>query len=114
VLRKAADLLPAGGVLAFSTPNGSGISARKDLGRFLEASPSDHFTVFRPAGLARILSAYGFELRRIRVTGHHPERFPGLLGALGSGAGRRSLERASRCLRLGDTFEAYAVKVDEE
>lgn len=113
VLRKAADLLPTGGILAFSTPNGSGISARKDLRRFLEASPSDHFTIFRPAGLARVLAAHGFELRRIRVTGHHPERLPGLLGTLGSGAGRRSLERASRFLRLGDTFEAYAVKVDE-
>jgi 2-polyprenyl-3-methyl-5-hydroxy-6-metoxy-1,4-benzoquinol methylase/spore coat polysaccharide biosynthesis predicted glycosyltransferase SpsG len=114
VLRKASDLLPTGGVLAFSTPNGSGISARKDLRRFLEASPPDHFAIFRPAGLARILAAHGFELRQIRVTGHHPERFPGLLGTLGTGPNRRVLERASRLLRLGDTFEAYAVKVDEE
>ncbi|HTP59169.1 MAG TPA: class I SAM-dependent methyltransferase, partial [Spirochaetia bacterium] len=115
VLRKAADLLPTGGVLAFSTPNGNGISARKGLTYFLEASPPDHFTIFKPAGLERILAAHGFELMRLRVTGHHPERFPGVLGTLGAGTRpwRSSLERASRLLGLGDTFEAYAVKVDE-
>jgi SAM-dependent methyltransferase/spore coat polysaccharide biosynthesis predicted glycosyltransferase SpsG len=113
VLQKAADLLPAGGVLAFSTPNGNGMSARKDFRGFLDASPADHFTIFKPAGLDRILAARGFELRQVRITGHHPERFPGFLGKLGSGAGARPLERASRLLGLGDTFEAYAVKVDE-
>jgi 2-polyprenyl-3-methyl-5-hydroxy-6-metoxy-1,4-benzoquinol methylase/spore coat polysaccharide biosynthesis predicted glycosyltransferase SpsG len=113
VLKKAADLLPTGGVLAFSTPNGNGISARKDLRRFLDASPADHFTIFRPAGLDHVLAAHGFELRQVRITGHHPERFPGFLGKLPSGAGFQLLERVSRLLGLGDTFEAYAVKVDE-
>ncbi len=125
VLRKAAALLSSGGILAFSTPNGQGISARKDLRAFLDNSPPDHFTIFRPAGLGRILASYGFELRRVRITGHHPERFPGLLGRLGTGdasgsrdaygsrAASGAVAAASRLLRMGDTFEAYAVKVEE-
>ena len=116
VLRKALDVLPAGGVLAFSTPNGRGISARKNLRLFLEQSPADHFTIFSPAGLGRLLSDHGFQLCRIRVTGHHPERFPGFLGkaARRSGVVSRALGAASRLLGLGDTFEAYSVKGEPE
>ena len=113
VLRKASEFLPVGGVLAFSTPNGQGISARKNMVKFLEQSPGDHFTVFTPAGLGKILAEHGFELRRLRITGHHPERLPGVLGKLGSGRASRALAGASRLLGLGDTFEAYAVKVEE-
>jgi 2-polyprenyl-3-methyl-5-hydroxy-6-metoxy-1,4-benzoquinol methylase/ribosomal protein S27AE len=111
-IRKAAALLPAGGVLAFSTPNGRGISARGNLRSFLQNSPGDHFTIFAPRGLRKLLSGYGLELRRIRVTGHHPERFPGLIGRVADkSSGAFGLVRAmSRLLGLGDTFEAYAVK----
>ncbi len=112
VLARASGLLPRGGVFAFSTPNGNGISARKSLEAFLRASPGDHFTVLSPRGLGRVLAAHGLRLRRIRVTGHHPERFP---GALGKAAVRwpfaaRMLRAVSVLLGLGDTFEAYAVK----
>ena len=112
VLRKAASLLPPGGVLAFSTPNGRGISARKGMGEFLRRSPSDHFTVFSPHRLDDILAEYGLALKRVRVTGHHPERFPGLLGRAARrwGAAFRLVGALSRVLGLGDTFEAYAVK----
>lgn len=112
VLRRVGALLGPGGVLAFSTPNGRGISARADLLAFLRASPPDHFTVFSPRGLRALLARYGFSLKLVRVTGHHPERFPGFLGRLGSGDGiaRRALLLASRLFGLGDTFEAYAVK----
>ena len=111
-LRKAASLLPAGGVLAFSTPNARGISGRRSYARFLKESPADHFTIFSPRGLRKILEGYGLDLRRIRVTGHHPERFPGVLGraAARSSAAYRCIAAISRLLRLGDTFEAYAVK----
>ena len=114
-LRKAASLLPHGGVLAFSTPNGRGISARRGCARFLEDSPADHFTIFSPRGLRTLLAGYGLELRRIRVTGHHPERFPGTIGRAAQRSGRafRIIAAVSRLLRLGDTFEAYAVKGDQ-
>jgi hypothetical protein len=58
-----------------------------------------------------VLSRYGFRLARVRVTGHHPERFPGA-GRLPAGSARlRAAAAASRLLGLGDTFEAYAIKV---
>jgi 2-polyprenyl-3-methyl-5-hydroxy-6-metoxy-1,4-benzoquinol methylase/spore coat polysaccharide biosynthesis predicted glycosyltransferase SpsG len=113
VLARSSALLPPGGVLAFSTPNGRGVSARRDQEAFLRNSPADHFAVLSPRGLAGILSPHDLELKRIRVTGHHPERFPGLLG----GAARawrwaaRVLRTVSVLFRLGDTFEAYAVKL---
>jgi 2-polyprenyl-3-methyl-5-hydroxy-6-metoxy-1,4-benzoquinol methylase/spore coat polysaccharide biosynthesis predicted glycosyltransferase SpsG len=112
VLRKASELLPPGGVLAFSTPNGRGISARRSPEGFLQASPADHFTIFSPRGLRRLLARYDLELKRVRVTGHHPERFPGALGraAVERPFVYRLLLAASRLLQLGDTFEAYAVK----
>jgi 2-polyprenyl-3-methyl-5-hydroxy-6-metoxy-1,4-benzoquinol methylase/spore coat polysaccharide biosynthesis predicted glycosyltransferase SpsG len=112
VLRKASSLLPAGGVLAFSTPNARGISGRKGIREFLRNSPADHFTVFSPRRLGDILAQYGLTLRRIRVTGHHPERFPGAIGAAARRwrVAYRLVVAVSRFVRLGDTFEAYAVK----
>jgi 2-polyprenyl-3-methyl-5-hydroxy-6-metoxy-1,4-benzoquinol methylase len=111
-LRKAASLLPAGGVLAFSTPNSRGISAKKSLRSFLENSPADHFTMLSPREVPGMLARFGFKLKAVHVTGHHPERFPGFLGraAEKSAPVRRALEAISRVLALGDTFEAYAVK----
>ena len=105
-LRRANRLLRPGGVLAFSTPSASGISARRSLRRFLSASPADHFTIWAPRLAGPLLRRFGFRLRRVRVTGHHPERFPGRLPA-------GTLLAASRLLGLGDTFEAYAVKIGE-
>jgi 2-polyprenyl-3-methyl-5-hydroxy-6-metoxy-1,4-benzoquinol methylase len=105
-LRRANRLLRPGGVLAFSTPSASGISARRSLRRFLRASPADHFTVWSPRRTGSLLRRFGFRLKRVQVTGHHPERFPGRLPA-------GLLRPASRLLGLGDTFEAYAVKIGE-
>ena len=112
VLRKAFSLLPIGGVLAFSTPNGRGLSARRSLAAFLRKSPADHFTIFSPRGLGWLLGEYGLALRRVRVTGHHPERFPGVLGRAATRCRpvHGALLLLSRIMGLGDTFEAYAVK----
>ena len=97
VLSRVNRLLKIGGIFAFSTPNGKGISALKNMRRFLEQSPFDHYTLMSPSGVRAILKRFGFRLRRLKITGHHAERFP--------------LPGGRRLLGMGDTFEAYAEKV---
>jgi 2-polyprenyl-3-methyl-5-hydroxy-6-metoxy-1,4-benzoquinol methylase/spore coat polysaccharide biosynthesis predicted glycosyltransferase SpsG len=109
-LKEINRLLAVEGALAFSTPSFSGISGRRSMRAFLKNSPQDHFTVWSPALCGRLLARHGFRVKKIRVTGHHPERFP-----LGSRLRRggflwKLLLLASRLFKLGDTFECYAIK----
>lgn len=50
------------------------MSAKKDLSAFLEASPDDHYTIFRKVGLRALLQRYGLELLHIETTGVHVQR----------------------------------------
>ena len=113
ILRVIHSLLKDGGLLAFSTPSFSGVSGRKSISSFLKNSPPDHYTVWSPLSCKRILKRCGFRLCKTVVTGHHPERFP-LVGRFVNPAQKGPLYRlllsVSRIFRLGDTFEAYAVK----
>jgi 2-polyprenyl-3-methyl-5-hydroxy-6-metoxy-1,4-benzoquinol methylase len=114
ILQRVATLLRGGGIFAFSTPNARGISGRRSLREFLRGSPEDHYTVLDPRSVRLVLERYGFRLRALRSTGHHPERF-GLELDRGSGRRRRFLAGVillfSRAARLGDTFEVIAEKV---
>ncbi len=112
VLRRARALLKDGGVFAFSTPSCSGISARARPADFWERSPDDHYTVWSPRSARRILKLWGFDVQSIRITGHHPERFPGVPGDERSII-HKAAGMASRLFGLGDTFECYAVKRGE-
>jgi 2-polyprenyl-3-methyl-5-hydroxy-6-metoxy-1,4-benzoquinol methylase/spore coat polysaccharide biosynthesis predicted glycosyltransferase SpsG len=105
-LDTVAALLKKRGVFAFSTPSCGGISGRKNRRAFLENSPADHWTVWDPRLVKRQLAGAGFKVKKIVVTGHHPERFPGWMQFLGKGL----LGKVSRMFGLGDTFEVYAVK----
>jgi 2-polyprenyl-3-methyl-5-hydroxy-6-metoxy-1,4-benzoquinol methylase len=109
-LEKIHGLLNSGGVLAFSTPNSSGVSGRLSLKKFLEKSPADHWTVWDTRRVKKILRRFGFDVKKITVTGHHPERFP-FCSRLKSGFAYNALLFLSRLFRLGDTFEVYAKKV---
>ncbi|MDR1588038.1 MAG: class I SAM-dependent methyltransferase [Treponema sp.] len=112
VFERIRRVLKTGGILAFSTPSFSGVSGRKSLARFLERSPGDHRTVWSPRVCKALLKREGFALRKIVVTGHHPERFP----LIGKFAQTRNaplyglLLVISRLFSLGDTFEAYAMR----
>lgn len=111
VFAKVSALLEPGGILALATPSCAGISARKNKPEFFRASPADHFSVWNPRRVKKYLARFGFRVRKIVITGHHPERFPhaflpawllppyfALCGAV------------SRIFGLGDTFEVYAEK----
>lgn len=111
VLREIRRILKPGGALCFSTPSFSGISRRVSVRGFLSKSPADHWTIWEPRFTRGILKDCGFTLRKIVVSGHHPERFP-----LGGGLTQKRgflygfFLWISRLFRLGDTFEVYAVK----
>jgi SAM-dependent methyltransferase len=109
-LEEGRRLLREGGVLAFSTPSFSGISGRSSLKTFLEKSPGDHWTIWSPRICRKILRRHGFRVKKILITGHHPERFPLLGPRCGKGPVYRFLSLLSRIFGLGDTFEVYAVK----
>jgi 2-polyprenyl-3-methyl-5-hydroxy-6-metoxy-1,4-benzoquinol methylase len=112
ILKHISLLLKPGGILAFSTPSAAGISARKNMRRFLEKSPPDHYTVWHPAKIKKQLAGFGFTIKKICITGHHGERFfkgnalPGLPGKWCA----KLFSAVSRLFGLGDTFEVYAVK----
>ena len=109
-------LLKPGGILAFATPSFSGISGRSSLKHFLERSPEDHWTIWSPASCKKALKTAGFKVKKIAVSGHHPERFP-LLGKFASNPQSplyRLLLTISKIFKLGDTFEVYAVNRGEK
>jgi len=110
VFKEVKKLLKPNGILAFSTPSFSGISARANMNNFLSSSPSDHRTVWSPGMCKKALSLAGFKVKKIEITGHHPERFP-LFGK--SAKNKNSfiyhiLFTISKLFKLGDTFEVYA------
>ncbi|MDR0540163.1 MAG: methyltransferase domain-containing protein, partial [Spirochaetaceae bacterium] len=107
-LSKVKELLKSGGIFSFSTPSGSGISARKGLAAFLAKSPADHWAVWKPAAVRRLLRRFGFTVKKIRITGHHPERFGLCPPPVPGSFWYKVILLASRILRLGDTFEVYA------
>lgn len=114
VLSRARDLLVPGGVLAFSTPSASGVSARFKPLSFWQNSPSDHYSIWTPRSARTLLARAGFSVVRIVSTGHHPERLPlpvfRFLDPKKPGTVYRFLTILSRLFRLGDTFEVYAVR----
>ncbi len=107
-LKKIAAWLKPGGVFAFSTPSGTGISALRNRNDFFDKSPADHWSVWNPRKTMNALKPYHLDVEKIAVTGHHPERFPFI--HKNEGMMYNAVNRLSRCFGLGDTFEAYAVK----
>jgi spore coat polysaccharide biosynthesis protein SpsF (cytidylyltransferase family)/2-polyprenyl-3-methyl-5-hydroxy-6-metoxy-1,4-benzoquinol methylase len=112
VLSMVSLLVKDGGLFAFSTPCGEGVSAEYRKESFFAHSPSDHYTVWEPSRTERILKQFGFTVVKTVSTGHHPERFPAVQK---NGWGNGSLPFKmyacmSRIKKLGDTFEVYCRK----
>ena len=112
VLKKVSEILRTGGIFAFSTPSGEGISAKSNSEHFYTISPSDHYSIWEPSRAQKILKKYGFEVVKIVSTGHHPERFPSVKkDNVKSGSLRWKLvDKYSRLMELGDTVEIYCRK----
>ena len=106
VIEKVKKLINKSGIFAFSTPNLSGISGIYNKNKFLESSPSDHYTIWNISSAKHILSKFDFKVVKVRSTGHHPERFPLILQKI---LGFKILNLISKILKLGDTFEIYAI-----
>ncbi|MBQ9237983.1 MAG: methyltransferase domain-containing protein [Treponema sp.] len=115
VLKKVSSVLRRGGIFAFGTPSGEGVSARKNRSDFFSHSPADHYTIWEPSRVQTVLARFGFTVRKIVSTGHHPERFPLIQNC--TGAPPSLLFKAcgvfSRMCRWGDTFEVYCEKTGE-
>lgn len=112
VLRKVSSILKKGGIFAFSTPSGEGVSATKNKENFYQNSPTDHYTIWEPSKANKILKKYGFEVVKIVSTGHHPERFPAIKKS-GSKPGSfqwKITDKISHMKNLGDTVEIYCKK----
>lgn len=108
VLRKTNSLLPVGGLFAFSTPNGQGITRTFQPEKFWRESPDDHFSIWNPRNTRAVLERFGFEVIAFRITGRHPERFPGVKKP--SGLRYSMIALLDRWFGWGDTFEVYAKK----
>lgn len=104
-LLKVAKFIKRGGIFAFSTPNASGVTARRNLTAFLRDSPSDHLSILCPKSAKRFLARYGFKVVRVLATTTHIERFPKWLQRF-----PKLCAYLSRVFVLSDTFELYAVK----
>ena len=113
VLRKVSALVKKGGIFAFSTPSGEGISAVSDKDHFYEISPTDHYTIWEPSRADEIMKLFGFKVERIVSTGHHPERFPSVKknGTKPGSLKWKLIEAQSHAKRLGDTVEIYCRKI---
>ncbi len=109
LLKKLYTVLKPGGWLLFSTPNAKGVTGRFFPDRFYQSSPKDHLTLWNPGLTGKVLTRYGFQVRKIRMPNSHPERFPRCLQRLLGIHGCTFLE--SLC-KWGDTFEVYAQKID--
>ena len=113
VLRKVSSIVKKGGVFAFSTPSGEGISAVSNKDHFYQISPTDHYTIWEPSRASEILKQFGFKVVKIVSTGHHPERFPSIKNSNAKAGSARwiAVEKLSRLKKLGDTVEIYCRKI---
>ncbi len=107
------SLLAVGGICALSVPNGVGISARINRKRFLLSNPIDHFHIFTPKGLIRLLENTGFIVKKIRITGHHMERLFSSQRTIviKNPVFSNILYILSKVFKLGETFEIYVEKL---
>lgn len=110
VLKNVNKLLNAGGIFAFSTPSARGVSGIFNKADFFKQSPLDHFSIWEPNRARKILRKYGFTLRKVISTGHHPERLKLPKWIKTNKFFMKLLNLFSHIFKLGDTCEIYCQK----
>jgi spore coat polysaccharide biosynthesis protein SpsF (cytidylyltransferase family)/2-polyprenyl-3-methyl-5-hydroxy-6-metoxy-1,4-benzoquinol methylase len=105
------NCLNPGGVLALSTPNGSGISVRFHFKEYVKVHPKDHYRIFTVPFMKKFLKQAGFGRIRVRITGIHPERIIRSEKILKIKLVRNFIVWIAGIFQLGDTFEIYAQKL---
>ncbi len=111
VFEKAHRILKQGGIIAIALPNRAGISYRVNRKQYIQNHPKDHYFDTTPRNLTRVLKRFGFQKRKIYVSGIHPERFFSVLGLNAQKKVLRAVyTMCAKIFRLGDTFEYYGRK----
>ncbi len=110
LLKKIAQHQEVGGVLAFSTPNGKGLSARFAEDDFLTNSPMDHYFILSSKNIKKLLKKYDYRLLKIKSTGIHFHRFKKLFPWLAFFIREKLYNSLASWLNWGDTIEVYASK----
>jgi spore coat polysaccharide biosynthesis predicted glycosyltransferase SpsG/SAM-dependent methyltransferase len=111
VFEKAHRILKKGGIIVIALPNRAGISYRVNKKQYIENHPKDHYFDITPRTLTKVLKRFGFQKRKVYVSGIHPERFFSVLGLNAQGKVLRAVYTVfAKIFRLGDTFEYYGRK----
>lgn len=115
VLSKINQMLKPGGVFAFSTPNGNGISRKINQTAFFISSPKDHYSIWELSNTQKYLSRFGFKVYKIVPTGIHPERHPFIKKHHISKNKLlfKFIKIIMKVLKIGDTYEVYCKKNNE-
>jgi len=112
VARKINNTQLPGGVLAISTPNINGFSARFNKLKFYKESPRDHYSIFSIKSVLKIFNRLGYIKLFIKQTGIHFNRFKNRFPFLGGLMNEFIYIKIAKALRLGDTIEIYLKKKD--
>ena len=102
--------LSDGGVLALSTPNADGVSIKKNFDKYADKHPNDHYRIFSPKFMKKLLRKYGFRHIKVNITGIHPERMSENKSLLNNKLMLFMTKLFAKVFGLGDTFEIYAQK----
>lgn len=109
VMKKVSDALKEGGILAFSTPKGDGLSVKVNERKFYSESPKDHYIILSQINIKTFLKKYGFKLVYVKTTGVHVKRrFPNINV---KSFKYKILTFVYTLMGQGDTFEVYAEKI---
>lgn len=111
VFKKIYSIQKKGGILAISTPNAIGISAKGNATQFFQRSPNDHYVVFSPYSLRKLCKKYGYSLLQIHNTGIHLDRFKEYFPTAFKYTPKKIIPALANFLHWGDTFEIYLQKL---